>query len=98
MDVELNETQLERIDEIYNSVYEMCKVIANDESLEWDMSYIGEIAEDATYILVHRLKKPIYFPSIVYDTNFETHVEDYYRDTNNDSNEESNNGKDGTDE
>lgn len=98
MDVELNETQLERIDEIYNAVYEMCKVVANDESLEWNMRYIGEIADDVSYILAHCLNKPIYFPAIVYDTNFETHVEDYYRETNNDSNEESNNGKDGTDE
>ena len=43
--LELNDGQLTRIDEIHNAVYGMCKVLPENPNLEWDMYYIGDIAD-----------------------------------------------------
>lgn len=74
---ELSDEQSERCDEIYNAVYEMCKVIAGDEELEWDMYYIGEIAELAANMMVNRGYK-VRFPAIVTEEDGSQHIEEYY--------------------
>lgn len=74
---ELSKEQLARCDEIYNAVYEMCKVVADDEDLEWDMHYIGEIAELTANMMVNR-GYLMRFPAIVTDEDGMQHIEEYY--------------------
>ena len=74
---ELSDEQSARCDEIYNAVYEMCKVIAGDEELEWDMYYIGEIAELVANMMVNRGYK-VRFPAIVTEEDGSQHIEEYY--------------------
>lgn len=74
---ELSDEQSARCDEIYNAVYEMCKVVAEDEKLEWDMYYIGEIAELTANMMVGRGYK-VRFPSNVTEEDGSQHIEEYY--------------------
>lgn len=74
---ELSDEQSARCDEIYNAVYEMCKVVAGDEELEWDMYYIGEIAELAANMMVSKGYK-VRFPAIVTEKDGSQHIEEYY--------------------
>lgn len=74
---ELSDEQSARCDEIYNAVYEMCKVVAGDEELEWDMYYIGEIAELTANMMVNRGYK-VRFPAIVTEEDGFQHIEEYY--------------------
>lgn len=74
---ELSDEQLARCDEIYNAVYEMCKVVAGDEELEWDMHYIREIAELAADMLVGRGCR-VRFPAVVTEKDGSQHIEEYY--------------------
>ena len=74
---ELSDEQSARCDEIYNAVYEMCKVVVGDEELEWDMHYLGEIAELAANMMVNRGYK-VRFPAIVTEEDGSQHIEEYY--------------------
>lgn len=74
----LSDEQSSRCDEIYNAVYEMCKVVADDEKLEWDMYYLGEIAELATNMMMNRGYK-VWFPAIVTEEDGFQHIEEYYK-------------------
>lgn len=74
---ELSDEQVARNDEIYDAVYEMCKVMCENENLEWDMYYIGEIAELAANLLITRGEK-VRFPSIVTEEDGTQHIEEYY--------------------
>ena len=40
-ELELNDDQIARNDEICNAVFELCKVLTENQELEWDMEYIG---------------------------------------------------------
>jgi len=75
--LELSDEQLARCDEIYNAVYEMCKVVAEDKDLEWDMHYIGEIAELAADMLVDRGYR-VKFPAVVTEKDGSQHIEEFY--------------------
>lgn len=58
---ELTKGQIDRIDEIHNAVFDLCKIFTEDENLEWNMSFIGEIAENVCEILVregHSIRYP----------------------------------------
>lgn len=74
---ELNDRQIERIDEVENAVYRLCKVLTENDDLEWNMPYIGEIADMAADILTKQGHK-IRYPAIVEDESGEEHVEEYY--------------------
>lgn len=74
---ELSDEQSERCEEIYNAVYEMCKVVAGDRELEWDMYYIGEIAELTANMMVNKGYK-VHFPAIVTEEDGSQHIEEYY--------------------
>ena len=74
--VELNDNQLERNDDIYNSVFELCKVLTEKDDLEWDMNFIGDIAEYAVQVLINKGFK-IRFPSIISDGDNE-YIEEFY--------------------
>lgn len=63
---ELNDLQIERIDEIHNAVYALCEVLTENEELEWNMAYIGEIADLACEIL-HRQGHRVRYPAIIED-------------------------------
>lgn len=76
-DIELSDAQIERNDEIYNAVYTLCQIMAENEDLEWDMAYIGEIADYAAELLTQRGIK-VRFPSIVTDEDGTEHAEDFY--------------------
>lgn len=56
--------QEERIDEVENAVFELCKVMLDDDELEWDENMVGEVADAVVDILVDKGHK-IYYPAIV---------------------------------
>lgn len=51
--VEFTDIQLDRIDEVLNATFDLCRVLTENENLEWNMSFIGEIADVACDILVN---------------------------------------------
>lgn len=51
---ELSDKQIERIDEVENAVYDLCKLLTQNDNIEWDMSYIGLIADTISDILVNK--------------------------------------------
>lgn len=63
-EIELSDEQSARCDEVYDAVYEMCKILCEEPELEWDMAYIGEIADVAADVLV-RAGKQVRFPAVV---------------------------------
>lgn len=76
-EVELNDAQTERCDAVYESVMKMCRTLTGDEALEWDMAYLGEIADVAAGILAkagHR----VWFPSVVTEEDGGQHIEEYW--------------------
>ena len=74
---EFSKEQLKRIDEVENAVFEMCKVLTEDEKLEWDMDYIGEIADLASTIMVN-LGHRVRYPAMVLDDDENDNIEDYF--------------------
>lgn len=78
-EVELNDEQLARNDEIYNAIYNMCKVLTENENLEWNMNYIGDIAEFAANTMLRYVTDKIRFPAVVsYDNYGSQSIEEYY--------------------
>lgn len=75
-ELELSDSQLERIDEVENAVYELCKILTEDSDIEWSMSYIGEIADLASNVLASNGHK-VRYPSIVIEPDGRQHIEDY---------------------
>ena len=74
--MELTNEQIERQDEIYNGVFELCKIMSENQELEWNMSFIGEITDCAESILMrHGIR--VRFPAIVTDPDGSEHVEEY---------------------
>ena len=69
-ELELNQRQIERIDELHNAVYDLCVLFTENPDLEWDMYYIGEIADQITDILVEYGER-VHYPAIErgYDGN-----------------------------
>lgn len=78
-ELELNEVQVARNDEIYNAVFEVCKVMTENPSLEYDINFIGEIAEYAALTLT-RHKKRVHFPSIVTNPDSTQYIEEFYNE------------------
>jgi transcription elongation factor Elf1 len=79
-EVELNEEQADRVDEVYNAVYDMCKVLTENDNLEWNMVYLGEIAEFAcNTLLTTGAADKIRFPAVVEADNYGSQcIEEYY--------------------
>lgn len=76
-DLELSDAQVERNDEIYNAAYTLCQIMAENDELEWDMAYIGEIADYAAELLTNRGIR-VRFPSIVTDDDGARYIENFY--------------------
>lgn len=77
VEVELTSEQAGRCDEVYDAVYEMCKVLVEDPELEWDMAYLGEIAEFAANMMILHGEK-VRFPAVVTNQDGSQYIEEYY--------------------
>lgn len=75
---EFSKKQIERIDEIENAVYDVCKVMTR-EDLKWDYNIIGDVADSIAEILTSK-GMTIYYPAIVEDENGNRRIIDYYSD------------------
>lgn len=53
-EVELTESQLIRLDNMYNAAHDLCVVITEEPDLEFDMYYAGTIVEFAVMLLLER--------------------------------------------
>lgn len=74
---ELSDAQLARNDEIYNGVYALCRMMAEDEALEWNMEVIGQIADFAAELLTSHGSR-VRFPSVVTEPDGSQYIEEYY--------------------
>lgn len=66
--MEFTNEQLARIDEIDNATFEFCKVLTEKEDLEWNMEFIGEIAEATCDILVRKgfkIRFPVHVTELI---------------------------------
>jgi len=77
MEAELNTRQLDRQDEVDNAVFSLCKLMTEDDSLEWNMEFIGQIVDYAADVLTRGGHK-VYYPTIVENEDGESCVEDYW--------------------
>lgn len=73
---ELDNEQAARNDEIYDTVFELCKVMAENPELEWNMSFIGEIADCAASILARQGIR-VHFPAVVTNEDGSQYIEEY---------------------
>lgn len=75
-EVELNDAQLERIDLMYNSVYDTCNVFAEKE-IDWDMEVIGEITDFIINTLYTKQGINTRYPGVVTHENGTQTIEEY---------------------
>lgn len=78
-EVELTQDQLDRNDEIYNAIHEMCKILAENPDLEWDMYYIGDIADYAASLLVSCGNR-VRYPAVVTDEKGNQYICEYHEE------------------
>ncbi|MBQ3476585.1 MAG: hypothetical protein IJH25_00235 [Clostridia bacterium] len=78
-ELEFSNAQLERIDEIHNAVYDLCAVLTENANLEWDMAYIGEIADLACDVLTDSGFR-IRYPAIITDEDGSERIVDFHND------------------
>ena len=77
IDLELSDEQTARNDEIYGAAYEFCKVMAEDENLEWNMEILGQLADFAADLLTgHGCK--VRYPAVVTEPDGSQHIEEFY--------------------
>lgn len=76
-ELELSDAQIARNDEIYNAAFEFCKVMAEDENLEWNMEIIGQLADFAAELLTNHGSR-VRFPAVVTEPDDTQHIEEYY--------------------
>lgn len=75
-ELELSDAQAARNDEIYNGVFDLCRLMAENQELEWDMSFIGEIADYAASVLgQHGIR--VRFPAVVTNPDGSQYIEEY---------------------
>ena len=77
MELELSDEQIARNDEIYNAAFDFCKVMAEDESLEWNMEILGQLADFAAALLTRHGRK-VRFPSVVTEPDGSQHIDEFY--------------------
>ena len=76
-ELELSDEQTARNDEVYNAAYDFCKVMAEDENLEWNMEILGQLADFAAELLTGHGSK-VRYPSVVTEPDGSQHIEDFY--------------------
>ena len=63
-EVEMSDAMAERVDDVENAVYALCCELAQNNELEWNIAYIGEIADIVCDILVeHGIR--VNYPAVV---------------------------------
>ena len=77
MDLELSDEQTARNDEIYGAAYGFCKVMAEDENLEWNMEILGQLADFAADLLTGHGSK-VRYPAVVTEPDGSQHIEEFY--------------------
>lgn len=75
--LELTDAQADRNDDIYEAAFEFCKVLTENPDLEWDMAFLGEIADLAASIMTEQGHK-VRFPSIVTEEDGTQYIEENY--------------------
>ena len=76
-ELELSDAQIARNDEIYNVAFDFCKVMAEDDNLEWNMEILGQLADFAAELLTTHGSR-VRFPSVVTEPDDTQHIEEYY--------------------
>ena len=79
LDIDFNDKQIERLDEMYNSVYNTICVLLNKEpeDVPWDIRPIAECTDAMIHILLHqKITDNIYYPTRIIDVDKE-YIEDY---------------------
>jgi len=76
-DLELSDEQSARNDEIYNAAFDFCKIMAEDENLEWNMEILGQLADYAAELLTTHGSR-VWYPSVVTEPDGSQHIEDFY--------------------
>ena len=70
-ELELNDDQIAS-----NAVFELCKVLTENQELEWDMEYIGDIADYASNALTLSGMK-VRYPAVVTCKDGSQYIEEY---------------------
>ena len=81
-ELEFNDEQIARVDEVYNAVYDMCRIITGKDDLEYNMSYLGSIAEGVVDTLLYDKNiniDKIHFPAIITYHDGTQKFEEYYK-------------------
>ena len=78
-ELELTDAQADRNDEIYEAAFEFCKVLTENPDLEWNMAFLGEIADLAASIMTRQGHK-VRFPGVVTEQDGTQYIEEYYGD------------------
>ena len=76
-ELELSDKQTARNDEVYNAAYDFCKVMAENENLEWTMEILGQLADFAAELLTSHGSK-VRYPSVVTEPDGSQHIEEFY--------------------
>lgn len=76
-ELELTDEQTARNDEVYNAAYDFCKIMAEDENLEWNMEILGQLADFAAELLTGHGSK-VRYPSVVTEPDGSQHIEEFY--------------------
>lgn len=77
-ELELEDEDLEFLDTVYNSIYDTCKLFTENENLEYDMGYIGYIADTMASELAER-GNTVKYPAVVTEENGNQYIEKYLR-------------------
>lgn len=76
-ELELSDAQSARNDEIYNAAYEFCKVMAEDDDLQWNMEILGELADLAAELLTRHGSR-VRYPAVVTEPDGRQYIEEYH--------------------
>lgn len=76
-DLEFSDEQTARNDEIYNAAFEFCKVMAEDENLEWNMEILGQLADYAAELLTRHGSR-VRHPAVVTEPDGRQYIEEYH--------------------
>lgn len=76
-ELELSDAQSARNDEIYNAAYEFCKVMAEDDDLQWNMEILGELADFAAELLTRHGSR-VRYPAVVTEPDGRQYIEEYH--------------------
>lgn len=76
-ELELTDAQADRNDDIYEAAFAFCKVLTENDNLEWDMAFLGEIADLAASIMTEQGHK-VRFPSVVTEKDGKQYIEEFY--------------------